>query len=339
MVFARAQASTYLNIGDVAPPITAGQWYKGQPISKFQPGKVYVVEFWATWCGPCKANIPHLTELSKQYRKQVQVTGVSVWESTDPTERSYLQKVEKFVRSEGDKMDYTVAADVPEGTTAKQWMTAAGLSGIPASFIVGKDGRIAWIGYPLQLDSAVKQVLDGTFDVKAARERRDLEMSVIRPIQEALAGKEYRKAIHLIDAAVQKKPDLKRMYDYDRLVALFQVDAIQAESDSNKILEDSRHEIGAYRMIGSILATQSGLAKGAYEYGLSIIKDALKQNEMGYLFLAMGSDVCENLGDHAGALEMQTQGVSAAEKDSHAPPDFVLSMKKKLATLVQNSKR
>ncbi len=332
------QASAYLNIGDPAPPITAGQWYKGQPIGKFESGKVYVVEFWATWCTPCKANIPHLTQLAKQYRGKVQVTGVSIWESTDPTEKSYLKKVGKFVQSEGSKMDYTVAADVPEGTTAKSWMTAAGLQGIPASFIVGKDGKIAWIGYPLDLDNAVKQVLDGTFDMKSARDRRDLEMRVIHPIQEAMSGKQYGTAIRLIDAAVKAKPELERRYTYDRLVAQYHTAPAEAKAKSDAILQASNHEIGAYRMIVSILATEPGLSRPSYSYGLDLIQEALKLNEMNYLFLAMGCDVDENLGDHAGAVEMQTKAVAAAEIDSHAPADFVARMRKKLQSLKASSK-
>jgi len=333
VAMARSDTKVYLNIGDLAPPISAGAWYKGQPIQSFEPGRVYVVEFWATWCTPCKANIPHLTELAHQYRGKVQVTGISIWESTDPTNRTYLQKVEKFVKSEGPKMDYTVAADVPQGTTAKRWMTAAGLSGIPASFIVGRDQKIAWIGYPLQLDGVLKQVLAGTFDSKAARTRRDLETSVIHPIQEAMESKNFKKAITLIDAAVLSKPEMKRAYDYDRLVALYHVDPIQAQKNSDDIIRDSGKDIGAYRMICSILATQPGLPKSSYEYGKRLIEDALKQGQMGYLFLAMECDVYTNLGDHAGAVSTQAAAVAAAEIDSHAPRDFVLDMQKKLKRL------
>ena len=70
-------------------------------------GKNYVVEFWATWCGPCKASIPHLTELQKK-NPSVTFIGVSVWEPDQ-------DKVKPFVEEMGDKMAYRVAIDlVPE---------------------------------------------------------------------------------------------------------------------------------------------------------------------------------------------------------------------------------
>ena len=123
-----------LDPGDPAPALNPAKWLKGAPITGFEKGKVYVVEFWATWCGPCKANIPHLTELAHQYKDKVSITGVSIWESHDPTDTNYFNKVEKFVESEGDKMDYTVAVDSPQSDVAKAWMVAAGEKGIPASF-------------------------------------------------------------------------------------------------------------------------------------------------------------------------------------------------------------
>ena len=58
-------AKADLKVGDPAPPLSVSKWVKGTP-NKLTPGKVHVVEFWATWCGPCKATIPHITELSKR---------------------------------------------------------------------------------------------------------------------------------------------------------------------------------------------------------------------------------------------------------------------------------
>ena len=61
------QPAVTLHIGDPAPPLGPGRWLKGEPVSAFEPGKVYVVEFWATWCGPCIAAIPHISDLQKQH--------------------------------------------------------------------------------------------------------------------------------------------------------------------------------------------------------------------------------------------------------------------------------
>lgn len=328
-----ASAAAHLNIGDPAPELRPAEWLKGDPITHFETNHVYVIEFWATWCGPCKANIPHLTELAKKYRNQAAIAGISIWESSDPADNTYLQKVERFVKSEGDKMDYQVAVDGPQNDIANAWMKAAGENGIPATFIVGKDGRIAWIGYPAKIDEALQQILDDKFDRAAANNQRDQEMGTVRPLNEAMANKDYQRALQLMDANVAKKPSLAPAYAYSRLIALYHTDVKAAIAFSNQILEEQNHDIGIYRMIASVLATQTDLSPAAYNFGQGLIDEALKKGEMNYLFLAMDSDLRTNLGDSAGAIKYQTQAVAAAEKDVHAPADFVESLKRKLAKL------
>ena len=64
-------------LGQKAAPLEGLTYIKGDPIV-FEAGKVYVVEFWATWCPPCRTSIPHLTEVQKQFKdKGVTVIGIS----------------------------------------------------------------------------------------------------------------------------------------------------------------------------------------------------------------------------------------------------------------------
>jgi len=74
---ARAATAT-LKVGSDAPPVAVVKWFKGTPVDTLEKGKVYVVEFWATWCGPCKMSIPHLTEMAHKYGDKVTFVGVSV---------------------------------------------------------------------------------------------------------------------------------------------------------------------------------------------------------------------------------------------------------------------
>jgi len=320
----------YLNIGDTAPALTPAKWLKGEAISKFEKGNIYVVEFWATWCGPCKENIPHLTEMAKKYAGKAKIAGISIWESNDPTNTSYLAKVEDFVKTQGDHMDYNVAVDGPENKVANAWMKAADENGIPMSFIVGRDGKIAWMGHPSNLENVLTQVIDNKFDVAAAREKRATDVEVTRPIREAMTAKNWMGAVTLMDKAILKKPESARFYTYDRLVALFHAKPEVASVEADKILEESNGDIGAYRMIVSIFASQKDLSPAAYKYGDKTADAALAKDEMKYMFLAMSAEIKSQLGDKTGAVKMQEEAVKAASTDSHCPPDFLTFLKKNL---------
>jgi thiol-disulfide isomerase/thioredoxin len=155
-----ASAAASLGPGSAAPAIKVAKWVKGKPIDKLDSSKLYVVEFWATWCPPCRTSIPHLTELAKKYDGKAQVIGVSVYER-EKTQEARLTKVTDFVQGMGDKMSYTVAVDDDKKSMASDWMEAAGQNGIPTAFIV-KDGKIAWIGHPMNgLDEELAKLTKG----------------------------------------------------------------------------------------------------------------------------------------------------------------------------------
>src|SRR5581483_1624125 len=80
-------------------------------------------------------------------------------------------KVAPFVKEMGDKMDYRVALDDAaggEGKMSKNWMSAAGQEGIPTAFIVNGEGKIAWIGHPMEMDKPLEQVVAGKYDIAKA---------------------------------------------------------------------------------------------------------------------------------------------------------------------------
>ncbi|MEP7376212.1 MAG: TlpA disulfide reductase family protein [Chitinophagaceae bacterium] len=139
-----------LKVGDKAPKLTVIEWIKGNAVKEFKKGKVYVVEFGATWCKPCIESIPELTTLQKKFKDRVSVISVFVMEldrERGKTKKpAYVKKVEEFVNKRKSQMDYDVAVDNPEQLTANTWLRAAGITGIPCSFVIDKNSRIAWIG-------------------------------------------------------------------------------------------------------------------------------------------------------------------------------------------------
>jgi thiol-disulfide isomerase/thioredoxin len=101
----------------------------GQPVTKENwGGKVVLVNFWATWCPPCREEIPELLELEKEYKGQLQIVGIS--EDDDPPE-----KVMKFAQKQG--MTYPIVI-------ATQAMIDAygGVPALPTSFLIDTQGRV-----------------------------------------------------------------------------------------------------------------------------------------------------------------------------------------------------
>lgn len=151
-------------LGMTMPSLEKLQWVKGGPV-EFKKDKVYVIEFWATWCPPCRASIPHLTEVQKKFKdKNVTIVGISDEDT---------KTVKGFVEKMGDKMDYAIAVDA-DGSAGEGFMRAFGQNGIPTAFIVDRQGRIVWFGHPLAgMDSVLEKVAAGSFDFEKLQRTAD----------------------------------------------------------------------------------------------------------------------------------------------------------------------
>lgn len=161
-------------VGKPPPAIRVAKWVKGEPLAKFAKGKVYVVDFWATWCGPCKAAIPHLTKLAQDNAGTVEVIGVSISERQNgPEDDGYIEAVQKFVDDQGERMGYRVAVDTPDKAMHATWFKPAGTGGIPTAYVIDRQGNVAWVGIgsPDVVTRIVGEVLAGTFDPKKEAER------------------------------------------------------------------------------------------------------------------------------------------------------------------------
>jgi len=195
---APAKAKAKLAVGDKAPAMGIAKWIKGSPVESFETGKIYVVEFWATWCGPCRTSIPHLTELQKKYAdKNVKIIGVS---SEDEE-----KVVADFVTKQADKMDYIVAWD-REGETNEAYMTASGQQGIPTAFIVGKQGTIEWIGHPMEMDEVLDKVVGGSWDAKAYAEEQRIVQELAKEFQKAGRAGDVDAMVAVAKKGLEKAP-------------------------------------------------------------------------------------------------------------------------------------
>jgi len=190
-----------LEPGDKAPQLEVSDWItngngKFSEVTKYEKGQVYVVEFWATWCGPCIAMMPEMAELQKSYGDKVRF--LSITEET-PDEVLMLQERE-FPDDSGALFktymnEYSVAAD-PDGSTHTSFL-GTGSTGIPHSFIVGKTGEIEWSGHPAAIDPVLMKVVDGSWDREKYHEDQKKITSLNERIGRALQVGDFAGAFDL----------------------------------------------------------------------------------------------------------------------------------------------
>ena len=183
-------------VGDAAPELSVSEWIKGEPISRFERGQVYVVEFWATWCGPCILAMPHLSEVSRQYMdKSVTVIAVDVMEEDLDTARALIETM-------GLAVENRVAIDKnttgeKAGVMAKAWLGEK--RAIPRCVIVDRDTKIAWIGHPMRVDGPLHAVVAGTYDA-AKQEGIDRTFEELdRELGAAKGDKQWQKVLEILD--------------------------------------------------------------------------------------------------------------------------------------------
>lgn len=169
-----AEEMKTLTVGDVAPALDIEHWVQDNdgklaPVKEFEKGKVYIVEFWATWCGPCIMSMPHLAETQTKFGYD-NVRLISVSDEDLETVNGFLGQT---VRGEEEKTYeeltsvYSLTTD-PDRSVFSDYMEAAGQNGIPTAFIVGKNGVVEWVGHPMDgMDEALESVVKDSWDREA----------------------------------------------------------------------------------------------------------------------------------------------------------------------------
>jgi thiol-disulfide isomerase/thioredoxin len=205
-----------LMIGDAAPAINIATWVKGEPVTAFSSEKVHVVEFWATWCGPCLASMPHIAGLQVEYGDKVTFIGVS--DEDEATVSGFMKETARGSdKTWADTLTYTIALDDNRKTNAA-YMQAAGQNGIPCAFIVGRNGKVEWIGHPMEIDEPLKQIVDGNWDSEKARvdflTAREMEKAMEEAgpqIMAAIQSGDFKAAVGHVDELIAKYPNEERL--------------------------------------------------------------------------------------------------------------------------------
>lgn len=122
--------------GKVAPSLDVATWITDEPDAT---NKVVIVDFWATWCAPCRAAIPHMNDLYQKHKDDVAVIGLS---------NESEEKLRSFMKD--TRMVYAVGTD-PDGRLSG-WV---GVKGIPHIMIMSADGVVRWQGHPSELNESI----------------------------------------------------------------------------------------------------------------------------------------------------------------------------------------
>lgn len=245
-----------LTIGSQAPQIDIEHWLsngKGhfKPVTEFEPGHIYIVEFWATWCGPCIAAMPHAAEIQEKYAdKHVQFIGVS--DEDLPTVEEFLQK---RLDNDDDKPTYgditsaySLTTD-PDRSVYEDYMFAAGQYGIPNAFIVGKSGLIEWVGHPMAMDKPLQKVIDDQWDRDAylpifkAEQQRDYLQAKIGNL--AASGKVKEALAYIAKKKLEAKDDAATIEMLDGFAFRVKLSTIARKLDRGGNIDDVLVELDA----------------------------------------------------------------------------------------------
>jgi len=119
-----------LEVGDQVPELELPGNGQAVKLPK-QPGKVIYLDFWASWCGPCRQSFPWMNSMQEKYKSQdFQVIGVNL--------DGQAADAEKFLAKVPAK--FTIAYDA-KGNSARQY----GVKGMPTSLLIGKDGKVLYV--------------------------------------------------------------------------------------------------------------------------------------------------------------------------------------------------
>ena len=302
-------------VGDVPPPLAGTNWIKGEPVTSFEPGKIYIIECWATWCGPCVEAIPHVTKIQADYAKDgVIVIGQNVWED-DPS------KTEPFVKKMDKKMEYRVVLDDMSagepGKMAATWLEAAGEYGIPCSFLIGRDGKLVWVGHPMGLEPVLKRVIAGTFDPQQLAAEQLVVEQFQQDVQSALGHRQWDKALTMLEDFAKREPESPLLEHFDRMrfdVLLEKQDYDAAYRIGAKLAVQFQDEAGALNNVAWTIVDKPGLAKRDLDLAekMAVRAVELTQRDDANIIDTLARVHFEK-GRLAQAIELETEAVGKAE--------------------------
>ncbi|NKN09865.1 redoxin family protein [Rhizobium laguerreae] len=205
-----------LNSGSPAPSIKVQHWLRGDPLSNFKLGKIYIPVFVSITCSGCGPALVRLAQLQEQYRYiGIEVIGIVANKRTATVDEA-LAEVDAWVTKWLPNANIRIAFDY-SGEMDKLWMDASLSFQHPQAFVVDRDGSIAFIGHPDSLEDVLPKVTDGSWrasaEAKNAEKERiaegeiDATENALRRRIRAADIEDWKSALSVIEEGINLFPD------------------------------------------------------------------------------------------------------------------------------------
>jgi thiol-disulfide isomerase/thioredoxin len=329
VAFATASSAVTLRPGDPAPPLTVGKWIKAPP-KPSSATKLRVVTFFSTGSAPCKQTYPIVAKVARAHAARVDVVGISVYEKAEPgKDPTAVGAVSAFVKQMGAQMPYPVATDSPTGAMARTWLDASAERGVPVSFVVGRDGKVIWIGHTMMLEHIMGQILGGSFNAAEYRKQwieekqlEEREYRLFKKFSELSQAGRHREAVAELDRIGKAQPEYGRRMVLVRFSLLLKFDEPAAYGFGRELLNgELKDQSGLlWLMARSLLDETPGLKAPDYKLALDLAQRAadITKNQDANILTALAFAHFK-VGHVDRAIEIQTAAIPIGDANPDIP--------------------
>ena len=328
LALASASAGPLLNAGLPAPPIKGATWLSGKPVVTFAKGSMTAITFWSSTGDRDSQVMRGLFEMAGRYKS----TTFAIVAVQDAAGAEPVKKAAAAAKASG----FSFGQDTT-GALAKAWLVAADEQDLPVSYLVGKDGKLLWIGDPRGgLDWALRQSEAGKWNVaQFAKERAKEKADNARyaHIMKLVRSGKAREGLADLDKWMATDKEMGKRMVLVRFDILMRASETEAYRYGRVLLNgELKNQSGLlWLMARSIVDDNPILKKPDFKLALELSQRSaeLTQFKDANILTAMAYSHFK-LGDLAKALELQEKAMPIAEANKEIPEQVKAVMRQRL---------